>query len=623
MSIDQERDSVGKVVTQLAKIDLPPEGLVLEGGGVLPELEVAYETYGELTEARDNVIFICHALTGDAHVAGYHTSPEQDAGWWEEMIGPGKGIDTRYYFVVCANILGGCRGTTGPGSTNPETGKPYGSSFPAMTVGDIVDVHRLLLKQLGIERLAATIGGSFGGMQVLEWAVRHPGMVDRCVCIASAPSLSAQSLAFDTVARSVITADPAWQNGDYYADGDGPVQGLAQARQIGHITYLSQGMMAEKFGRERKLDGENVAQSDAPVSQFQVASYLQHQGRKFTQRFDANSYLRIMHAMDEFDLAEKRGSLEATFADIEAKVLVVAVSTDWLFPPGQSKEIANALLRAGKEVSYCMLHAPHGHDAFLVDVDHLVEVMKAFLPWVKQRVESGDDDGASVQAGGGSFASTSMERDMLLGMIAPGSRVLDIGCGDGELLAKLDDQLNARGVGVDYDLSQVIRVIDSGYDVFQEDVDGGLALIPDQSYDYAILSETLQVVRHPRVVLKEMLRVAKEGIVSFPNFGKFSHVLRLWSAGRMPVGGSLPYEWYDTPNIHLFTLRDFVELCRKDGIDILDMACIPRGPISRLLVKLKLCNLGADRVLVKIARSDGAKVRPDAGSRMGEEAGDS
>ncbi len=623
MSIDQERDSVGKVVTQLAKIDLPPEGLVLEGGGVLPELEVAYETYGELTEARDNVIFICHALTGDAHVAGYHTSPEQDAGWWEEMIGPGKGIDTRYYFVVCANILGGCRGTTGPGSTNPETGKPYGSSFPAMTVGDIVEVHRLLLKQLGIERLAATIGGSFGGMQVLEWAVRHPGMVDRCVCIASAPSLSAQSLAFDTVARSVITADPAWQNGDYYADGDGPVQGLAQARQIGHITYLSQGMMAEKFGRERKLDGENVAQSDAPVSQFQVASYLQHQGRKFTQRFDANSYLRIMHAMDEFDLAEKRGSLEATFADIEAKVLVVAVSTDWLFPPGQSKEIANALLRAGKEVSYCMLHAPHGHDAFLVDVDHLVEVMKAFLPWVKQRVESGDDDGASVQAGGGSFASTSMERDMLLGMIAPGSRVLDIGCGDGELLAKLDDQLNARGVGVDYDLSQVIRVIDSGYDVFQEDVDGGLALIPDQSYDYAILSETLQVVRHPRVVLKEMLRVAKEGIVSFPNFGKFSHVLRLWSAGRMPVGGSLPYEWYDTPNIHLFTLRDFVELCRKDGIDILDMACIPRGPISRLLVKLKLCNLGADRVLVKIARSDGAKVRPDAGSRMGEEAGDS
>jgi len=611
VSNDKEtQGSIGRVEAETIQIDLPAEGFVFEGGGSLKQLEIAYEAYGELTPSRDNAIFVCHALTGDAHVAGYHTDPKVDAGWWDQMIGPGKGIDTRYYYVICANILGGCKGTTGPQSVNPETGKPYGASFPEMTVGDVVEAHCLLLKQLGIERLAATIGGSFGGMQVLEWAIRHPGMAARSICIASAPHLSAQALAFDTVARNIITADPEWCDGDYYDNGVGPVKGLAQARQIGHITYLSQGIMSERFGRERQdgAGGDDVddMSPEAPL-EFQVSSYLTYQGHKFTQRFDTNSYLHIMRAMDEFDLAEKRGSLEAAFADIDSKMLIVALSTDWLFPPGQSKTVANALLRAGKAVSYCMLRAPHGHDAFLIDVDHLSDVMRAFLPWVPQRLDELETEPYVDPNPGRTYLSTEVERDRLLSMVEPGARILDIGCGCGELLALAQERLGVAGVGVDYDLRQVISVLDRGYDVFQEDVDGGLAMIPDGSYDYAILSETLQVVRRPREVLHEMLRVAREGIVSFPNFAKYSHALRLWTTGRMPVGGSLPFEWYDTPNIHLFTLRDFVSLCRNDKIDILDMMCIPRGPVSKLLVKLGFCNLGAERVLVKVARSDGAK----------------
>ncbi len=616
--------SVGRVETQSAAIDLPPEGFALEGGGVLAELEIAYETYGELTPARDNVIFICHALSGDAHVAGYHTAPEVDIGWWDEMIGPGKGIDTRYYYVVCANILGGCKGTTGPQSTNPKTGIAYGSSFPEMSVGDIVEAHCLLLKQLGIDHLAATIGGSFGGMQVLEWAIRRPKMADHCVCIASAHCLSAQALAFDTVARNVITADPEWNGGDYYDKGPGPVKGLSQARQIGHITYLSQGMMTEKFGRERlpELNKELAKAADPGLApQFQVSSYLDYKGEHFAQRFDANSYLRIMRAMDNFDLAERAGSLVDAFKGIASKMLVVGLSTDWLFPPEQSKTIASALLRAGAEVSYCTLSAPHGHDAFLVEIDHLAEMIQAFLPWVTERTERIaqpplEPESASKESG------VLRERGLLLDMIQPGSKILDVGCGNGELLALLDANRDVKGVGVDYDPEQVIHVLNRGYSIFQEDVDGGLAMIPDGSYDYAILSETLQVVRRPREVLHEMLRVAREGIVSFPNFGNASLIFRLWRTGRMPVGGVLPFEWYDTPNIHLFTLLDFVTLCRHDGIDVLDMACIPGGFFSRLLVKMGFCNAGADRVLVKVARSDKTKEWAGDGCRsckhMGE-----
>ena len=609
--------SVGTVETQTVAIDLPAEGFVLEGGGSLPGLSVAYETYGRLNARRDNVIFICHALSGDAHVAGRHAASGEDGnaadaenpddtGWWDEMVGPGKGIDTDYYQVICANILGGCRGTTGPSSTNPATGAPYGSTFPAITVGDIVNVHRLLLRQLGIDRIAAVVGGSFGGMQALEWIIRYPDMIDRCLCIASATSLATQALAFDVVGRNAITSDPDWQHGDYYATGRTPARGLAQARKIGHITYLSSGMMTRKFGRERR-EG-HAPQAEDFRSTFQVESYLDHQGEKFLRRFDANSYLHISRAMDEYDLSERFGDLDAAFAAIRAKVLVVALSEDWLFPPQQSMEIASALLRGHKRVCYCRLHAPHGHDGFLVDIEHLSEVIRAFLPWVGgnaaqktavDRATAGDTPDSPARA---SSAPVTEEFARIAEMIEPGARVVDLGCADGELLTILEQRRGTTGIGVDIDLGHVVNVIDRGHDVFQGDIDVGLSMIADNAYDYAVLGGTLQVVRRPRFALREMLRVAGQGIVSFPNFGKWTHRLYLLGSGRMPKSRSLPYEWYDTPNIHLFTLRDFARLCNEDGIDILRTIYLTRGVLGRLMVWAGMRNAGADRVIAKIAR---------------------
>jgi len=594
--------NAGDVTTLSLQLDLPSEGLALEHGGHLREVTVAYETYGERVPAGNNVVFICHALTGDAHVAGRHPGPDGELGWWDDMIGPGKGIDTRYYHVVCANILGGCKGTTGPASIDPETGRPYGSRFPRVSVSDIVDVHVRLLRQLGITRVATIVGGSFGGMQVLDWIIRYADRVDQAVCIASATSLSAQALAFDTVGRDVITADPAWNEGDYYDTGLIPERGLSQARKLGHITYLSPFMMEQKFGREKHAvtQGEATPPQRRFRTDFQVESYLDHQGDKFIKRFDANAYLHITEAMDAFDLADHYGSLAEALAPIQAKVLVVALSEDWLFPVEQSRLLANALLAAGKRVSYCELHAPHGHDAFLVDIRHLSEAMRAFLPWIAtgeaqppNRTAAAPDTEPRERV----IAFHAVER-----MIAPGARVLDLGCGSGDLLAHLAGTRSITGIGIDIDIGHIIRVIDHGFDVFQRNIDGGLSMVPDNCYDYAVLNETLQVVHRPRQVLQEMLRVAREGIVSFPNFGNLSHRLQLLLKGRMPVGGALPFTWYDTPNIHHLTLLDFLALCRQDNIAIRDLVCIPTGALGRLLLALGLRNLGADRILVKLAR---------------------
>ncbi len=587
-------EGVGRVEPQEVQLALPAEGLRLASGESLRALTVRFETYGTLAPKRDNVIFICTALTGDAHAAGYYTDPQKDRGWWDAMIGPGRGIDTDYYYVICANILGGCQGTTGPQSIDPGTGKPYGSTFPRIAVRDIVDVHGLLLQHLGIDRLAAVIGGSFGGMQVLEWVTRYPDMMDQAICVATAASLSAQALAFDSLARTMITTDPAWHDGDYYEHGQGPTAGLAQARQLGHITYLSQEIMMTKFGRERK-DAMPEDLATARIPEFQVASYLDYQGRKFVSRFDANAYLAVMQAMDDFDLADGyAGGLEEAFARVQAKMLVVAVSSDWLFPPSQSKEIAHALLRADKRVSYCLLDAPYGHDAFLVDIDRLVAVVRAFLPWVER------EDGADVQPETADVPA--FERRTIPAMIRSGARVLDIGCGDGALLALLDRTCQTAGMGVDIDFGQTVQTLNRGYDVFHEDIDGGLAMIPNRSYDYAILSETLQVVRRPKVVMEELLRVADECIVSFPNFAYYRLLQQLVCKGQMPVGAVLPFAWYNTPNIHLFTLRDFASLCAEQDWHILERVCLYEHPLGRLLGKVGLPNRGAARILIRVTR---------------------
>lgn len=571
-----------------ATIPLPPDGFITEGGGKLLKLQIAYESYGGLSTNRDNVVFVCHALSGDAHVAGYHTLEDKHPGWWDDMVGPGKGIDTNRYHVICANILGGCKGTTGPSSIDPETGRPYGSSFPAITIRDIVRAHYMLLNHLGIKRVHAVIGASFGGMQVLEWSILYPDVVDRCICIASAASLSTQALAFDIVGREVITSDPAWSGGDYYGTGKIPKDGLAAARMIGHITYLSPEIMAVKFGRRKRASEP----AERFKTLFEVERYLQYQGEKFVERFDPNSYLHITHAMDSYDLSEQYGDLPSAFRGVNSRFLVLALSSDWLFPPEQSLEIANALAKAGKRISYCLLKAPSGHDAFLVDIEHLSRAIKTFMK--KETVASS----ASVTK-----PAKRADHQRISGMIQPKSRVLDLGCGDGDLLALLASLRNTTGLGVDIDINHLIAAMDLGLDVFHADIDEDLSMIPDNSYDYVVLSQTLQVVRKPRDVLREMLRIAREGIVSFPNFGCWTNRLRLGLIGRMPKSRELPFEWYDTPNIHLASFRDFMQLCREDHLRVVKVVPIADSMLGRLLIKLGLRNLGAERVLVKIARS--------------------
>ena len=588
MNDDRPQQSVGLVETRIARIPLPPEGLILEGGGMLPELQVAYEAYGTLSPAKDNVIVVCHALSGDAHVAGIHSPEDKHPGWWDDMVGPGKGLDTTRFFVICANVLGGCKGTTGPSSVDPRTGRPYGSAFPAITVGDIVRVQRLLLAHLGVATVYAAVGGSFGGMQVLEWGIRHSDFVQRCICIASAASLSTQALAFDIVGREVIVSDPAWAAGDYYGTGRQPDDGLAAARMIGHITYLSPEIMTRKFGRRKR----DLAPQKRFSTRFEVESYLQYQGEKFVERFDSNSYLHITHAMDTYDLAEQHGDLKSAFKDVKARFLVVALSSDWLFPPEQSLDIATSLVQSGKSVSYCLIKAPYGHDAFLVDVDQLARMIATFLAPAP----------VPTPAGGVSVAARP-DDDLIADMIEPHARVLDLGCGDGDLLARLAATREITGLGLDIDVEHLINTVGKGMDVFQGDIDEGLGFIPDHSYDYVILSQTLQVVRKPRSVLQEMLRVARAGIVSIPNFANWMNRTHLGFTGRMPKSEAIPFEWYDTPNIHLATFRDFMELCRQDSIQVERIVPLGDAPLSRLLVKTGLWNLGAERILVRIKRA--------------------
>lgn len=593
--------TVGVVESKRIKLDLPDEGFRLEKGGLLPEIVVEYERCGALAPDNRNVVFVCHALTGDAHVAGLRPGESEASGWWEGMIGPGKGIDTNHYQVICANILGGCKGTTGPSSINPATGTPYGSAFPKITVGDIVEVHRLFLRQIGITRLAGVMGGSFGGMQVLEWLIRYSGEIDKAMVIAAAASLNSQALAFDIVGRHAIVADPHWNAGDYYASEHLPHKGLSSARKLAHITYLSQQLMDSKFGREKRPEWLSAEPSFRSALErnfgtfFQIESYLQYQGEKFIQRFDANSYLHITLAMDEYDVEERYTTLDAAFANISSRVLIVSLSGDWLFMPEQSEELVTALLRQKKQVSYCHLDAAAGHDAFLTHICDLKRVVGAFMPApASESAVSPEDKGAKHWQ--------VRHYQKVIDLIPPGGRVLDLGCGNGSLLNILRQMRGISGNGVEIDVEQVISAIGSGCDILLEDIDDGLAMIPDNSFDVAVLSETLQTIKRPRELLHQILRVAREAVITFPNFACLEVRTRLLLSGRMPKGKQIPFEWYNTPNIHLFTLKDFLALCQEDNIQILDLIGQGRGLAEQCLLALGLKNLGASSVIVRITR---------------------
>ena len=372
-----DHTSVGVVQTQRAVLFSPETPLRFQSGATLSPVEVAFETYGRLSDAKDNAIFICHALTGDAHAAGVHDTKDPKPGWWDSFIGPGKGLDTDKYFVICANVLGGCQGTTGPGSLNPATGERFCHDFPFLTVSDVVSVHSELVRHLGISRLLAVVGGSLGGMQVLDWAVRFPDQMSGCVVLASAPKLAAQGIAFNAVGRRAISADPGFNDGRYY-NGDGPRYGLALARMVAHITYLSEDSIELKFGR-RLQDSDRFAFDIQKETEFQIESYLHYQGKRFVQRFDANSYLYLTRAMDYFDLSEGHETLADALAGVKSRFLIASYDTDWLFPTSQSRELVSALLTAGKHVSFIELACPYGHDSFLIDIDPLNELVSPFL----------------------------------------------------------------------------------------------------------------------------------------------------------------------------------------------------------------------------------------------------
>ncbi len=380
-----DEGSVGIVETKQATLFEPPGELSLICGSKIGPVTVAYETYGELSPEQDNAIFICHALTLDAHAAGLHTPEDRKPGWWDAFIGPGKGLDTNKYFVVCANVIGGCQGTTGPGSVNPASGEPWCLDFPVITVEDIVEVHSALVRSLGIERLLAVIGGSLGGMQVLEWAARFPEQVASSIVLAAGAKLSAQGIAFNAVGRRAIQADPQFKAGRYYSD-EGPRFGLALARMVAHITYLSETSIETKFGR-RLQDAEQLAYNLLQETEFRVESYLHYQGNRFVERFDANSYLYLTKAMDYFDLAESYGSIAKALGRTESRFLVVSYKTDWLFPTRKSREIVASLVETGRHASFVELDSPHGHDSFLIDCDGLAQLVGPFLEQTYQSLK--------------------------------------------------------------------------------------------------------------------------------------------------------------------------------------------------------------------------------------------
>ncbi|GAC1324129.1 MAG: homoserine O-acetyltransferase [Chloroflexota bacterium] len=383
-------------VARTRYIDLP-EALPLTSGQTLEPVRIAYETYGTLAPARDNVILVCHALSGDAHAAG--SSEEADApsavdgfradergltprsglGWWDGMIGPEKAFDTDRYFVVCTNLIGSCRGSTGPGSTNPRTGQPYGPDFPVVTVSDMVRAQERALHALGIDTVLAVAGGSLGGMQALEWALAFPNRVRAAIAIASTARLGAQGVAWNAIARSAIMADPAWQRGRYYATGSAPIAGIGVARMVGHVTYLSADAVAEKFGR--RLQSRDTYSYTLDEPDFAVESYLRHQAETFAQRFDANSYLYISRALTYFALARDRGdgSLAQAVADAQARFLLISFSSDWLYPPADARDLEIALASAGKSVAHHEIQANYGHDSFLLEEARQAPIIASFL----------------------------------------------------------------------------------------------------------------------------------------------------------------------------------------------------------------------------------------------------
>jgi homoserine O-acetyltransferase len=623
-STDEHRSAVPLRHAQHARFDEP---FNLDLGGSLPGVQVVYETHGSLNADRSNAVLICHALTGDSHVARHHDDPDDDPGWWDDMVGPGPQfpIDTDRFFVICPNILGGCRGTTGPESIDPRTNAPFGPTFPDITVHDIVQLQRMLLARLGITRLRAVVGGSLGGQQALTWATRYPAQVQTCVAIATSARLTSQALAFDVIARNAIQTDPHFHQGRYYGQPEQPRTGLAIARMLGHITYLSSEAMDLKFDL---APGARLQPRDLQTAfekKFSVGSYLAYQGHRFVERFDANSYLRISMAMDLFDLGKTPAQLQQALSPAACDFLLVSFSSDWLFTPKQSRDIVQALTALRKGVTYCEITTAAGHDAFL-----LPREVSLYGSLVAAKLGVTDDSPPHRKLGD----------DRIFDLIAPDESVLDCGCGEGHLLARLrarsqsDSSIqnpksqiqNRQGTGatrpgslpspepqsprreprlcgIEVEQAKIIATAGRGLDVIDYDLNQGLPGFADHSFDVVVLSATLQSIVEVERLVEDMLRVGRRCIVSFPNFAH--HVLResFHRTGRLPktpAPGLYGYDWYNTPNRRFPSILDFEEFCTVKGVTVLDRIFLDTATDARVTHDP---NLNADLAVFVLTRT--------------------
>jgi len=540
--------------------------LDLESGGHLAEISVCFETWGTLDADGRNAVLICHALSGDSHVASHDS--DDDPGWWEILVGPGKPIDTDRYYVICSNVLGGCRGTTGPNFIDPASGRPYGADFPIITVRDMAEVQKRLLDHLGIERLRAVVGGSLGGLQAMALAIDHPTRVGASLVFAAAPRLSSQGIAFDVVGRNAIRHDPHFEGGQYY-DGPAPEAGLALARMLAHITYLSDESMRAKFDPTRL---QPRAIDTGFESTFSVGSYLAHQGGRFVERFDANSYITLSTAMDLFDLGDTPERLRASLAPAMCRWLFISFSSDWLYPPAASRQLVDALVAQSRAVSSCEIESPAGHDSFLLEesmrlggrmVASILASESGVATPIRVPEEPHVDEPTSI------FFAQRLDYEMILRLMPEHASVVDLGCGNGELLSILRDRGHAPLLGIERDAGEVADCIARGLDIIHADLDQGIAAIPDKSFQVALLSQTLQSIIEVVAVLDEIVRIGERGIVSFPNFAYRPMRAMFVREGRLPKEeGLYAHEWHDTPNRRFPSILDFEDLCKERGIRI-------------------------------------------------------
>ncbi len=542
------------------------EPLQLENGGHLPEISVCFETWGELNQERTNTILVCHALSGDSHVARHDES--DDPGWWDILVGPGKPIDTSSYFVICSNVLGGCRGTTGPNFSDPNGDSPYGANFPVISVRDMVEVQKRLIDHLGIRQLLNVIGGSLGGSQAITWGIQHPASVQTCLVLAASARLSSQGIAFDVVGRNAIRHDPRFENGQYY-DGPSPEAGLALARMLAHITYLSDESMRAKFDPTR-LQPRSIETGFESV--FSVGSYLAYQGDRFVERFDANSYITLSTAMDLFDLGEKDNTLQGALSPATCQWLFLSFTSDWLYPPSASRRLVDALVAQSKSVSYCEIESHAGHDSFLLEDNMQLggQMIATFLAnaggenrTISIANEPRVDEPTSI------FHTQRLDYDMILRLMPSRASVVDLGCGNGELLSILRERGHTPLLGIERDQAEVAKCVARGIEVLHADLNKGIAALPNQSFEIALLSQTLQSIVGVSDVLNEIVRIARLGIVSFPNFAHRPLREMFMKEGRLPKEeGLYAYDWHNTPNRRFPSILDFQELCKQRGIFI-------------------------------------------------------